>query len=49
LMDFIVALSIFNVTYISSWALEGIIAVFGLIVFFGSYLLLYKKDPGKEG
>ena len=49
LMDFVAAMSIFEVISISSWALEGIIAVFGLIVFFGSYLLFYKKDPGKEG
>lgn len=26
--------------------LEGIVSVFGLAVFFGSYLLFYKKDVG---
>lgn len=47
-MDFIGALSIFNVISISPWALEGIVAVFGLLTFFGAYLLLYKKNVGKE-
>ena len=43
-MDFIGALSIFNVINLSAWTLEGIVAVFGLLTFFGAYLLLYKKD-----
>lgn len=47
-MDFIVALSLFEVIDLSSWALEGIVAVFGSLVFFGAYFLLYKKDAGKE-
>ncbi len=42
-MDFIGALSIFNVISLSVWALEGIAAVFGLLTFFGAYLLLYRK------
>lgn len=47
-MDFIAALNVFNVISLSPWALEGIVAVFGLLTFFGAYLLLYKKDVGKE-
>ena len=43
-MDFIGALSIFNVINLSAWTLEGIVAVFGLLTFFGAYLLLYRKD-----
>lgn len=42
-MDFIGALSIFNVINLSAWTLEGIVAVFGLLTFFGAYLLLYRK------
>ena len=43
-MDYIGALSIFNVISLSQWTQEGIFAVFGLLTFFGAYLLLYKKD-----
>ena len=43
-LDFIAAMSIFNVISLSAWALEGIIAVIGTLTFFGAYLLLYKKD-----
>ena len=43
-LDFIGALSIFNVINLSAWTLEGIVAVFGLLTFFGAYLLLYRKD-----
>lgn len=43
-MDFTGALVIFNVISISDWMLELIVAVFGMAVFFGSYILLYKKD-----
>ncbi len=42
--DFIAALNIFHVVSLSPWALEGIAAVFGSLVFFGAYLLLYRKD-----
>ena len=41
-MDFIAALSIFNVISLSPWALEGFAAVYGLLTFFGAYFLLYK-------
>ncbi|MCR4647730.1 MAG: YhfC family intramembrane metalloprotease [Lachnospiraceae bacterium] len=44
LMDFIAALQLFKLITIPGWALEGIFAVFGIAVFFGAYLLLYKKD-----
>lgn len=47
-LDFIAALNVFHVINLSPWALEGIAAVFGLLTFFGAYLLLYKKDVGKE-
>lgn len=46
-VDFIGALSIFNVINLSPWVLEGIIAVFGLLTFLGAYFLLYKKDIKK--
>ena len=46
-MDFIAALNIFSVISLSPLALEGIVAVFGLLTFFGAYLLLYKKDERK--
>ena len=46
-MDYIAALNIFNVISLSPWALEGITAVFGLLTFFGAYLLLYRKDVGE--
>lgn len=46
--DFIAALNIFNVIRLSPWALEGINAVFGLLTFFGAYLLLYRKDNRQE-
>lgn len=47
-MDFVAALSIFGVIDLSLWALEGIVGVFGSLVFFSAYFLLYKKDAGKE-
>ncbi len=43
-MDFVAALSLFGVIELSAWALEGIVAVFGLLTFFCAYLLFYKKD-----
>lgn len=46
--DFIAALNIFHVVSLSPWALEGIAAVFGSLVFFGAYLLLYRKDERKK-
>ena len=47
-MDFIAALNLFHVISLSTWTLEGIIAILGLTVFFGAYLLLYKKDAGEN-
>ena len=47
-MDFAAGLSIFGVVELSTWALEGIIAVMGLSVFFGAYFLLYRKDAGNR-
>ncbi len=48
-LDFVGALSIFNVIHLSPWALEGIVAVFGLAVFFWAYLAYYKKDAVEQG
>jgi len=47
-MDFIAALNIFTVIRLSPWTLEGIAAVYGLLTFFGAYLLLYRKDNRQE-
>ena len=47
-LDFIAALYLFNVISISSWTLEGIVAAFGGLTFFGAYLLLYRKDVRKN-
>ena len=44
-MDFLAALNLFHVISLSPWVLEGIVAVFGTLTFFGTYFLLYKKDP----
>lgn len=43
-MDGIVGLSISGAVSISTWALEGMIALFGSLTFFGAYFLLYKRD-----
>ena len=43
-MDFIGALSIFNVINMPAWLLEVVVAVFGSFTFFSAYLLLYKKS-----
>ena len=47
LMDFIVGLNLTGVIALSAGTLEVIIAVFGILTFFGAYILLYKKD--REG
>ena len=46
-VDFIGALSIFNVIHLSPWVLEGIIAVFGLLTFLGAYFCSIKKISKK--
>lgn len=43
-LDGIAALSMAGVVTLSNWALEGIVAVFGILTFFGAYVLLYKRD-----
>ena len=43
-MDGIVGLSISGAVSVSTWALEGMIAFFGSLTFFGAYFLLYKRD-----
>lgn len=46
-MDFFAGLVLFNVISISDWGMELIAAIIGVATFFGSYLLLYKKDKNK--
>ena len=43
-IDFVGGLAIFNVINIPEWAQEFMVVIMGAVVFFGSYLLLYKKD-----
>ncbi len=43
-MDFIAAMYTLGVSEMSTWALEGIFAVFGVLTFCGAYFLLYRKD-----
>ena len=43
-MDFAAGLCVFGVIDLPMWALEGIVLVMGLSVFFGAYFLLYRKD-----
>lgn len=47
-MDFVVGLTSAGVWDPSVWVLEGINAIFGVLTFCGAFLLLYKKDVGKE-
>ena len=43
-MDVAAGLSLFHIVSLSPWALEGIVAVFGLLTFLHAYAFLYKKD-----
>ncbi len=43
-MDFIAAMYTLGVSEMSTWALEGIFAVFGVLTFCGAYFPLYRKD-----
>ena len=43
-MDFIAALALVKVFNVSTLALEGIVAAFGILCFCGAYFLLYRKD-----
>ena len=45
-MDFIAALTLTGIWTPSTWLLEAIVAVFGILVFCGAYFLLYRKDEG---
>ncbi|MBR2666573.1 MAG: YhfC family intramembrane metalloprotease [Oscillospiraceae bacterium] len=47
-MDFIAALVIVNVASLSTGALEGIVAAFGILTFCGAYFLLYRKEGGRQ-
>ncbi len=47
-MDSVAGLQMAGVIALSPVMLEVVVAVFGSAVFFGAYLLLYKKDTGKE-
>lgn len=44
-MDFVSALYLFKVISLPLWAVEALIGVFGLLVFFGAYVFLYRKNP----
>ena len=46
-MDFFAALYLFELIVISPLIFECIVAVFGILVFLGAYLLLYRKDKEK--
>jgi len=43
-LDFIAGLAMANVFNPSTWGMEGIIAAFSMLTFFGAYFLLYRKD-----
>lgn len=45
-MDFIVGLTSTGVWSPSVWAVEGVLATFGVCTFCGAFFLLYKKDVG---
>lgn len=48
-MDFLVGLASTDVWNPSTWAIEGIIVIFGVLTFCGALFLLYKKDPDGIG
>ena len=43
-LDFTAGLYAAGILAVPLWALEGIIALFGALTFFGAYFLLYRKD-----
>ena len=43
-LDGAAAFRMAGVVTASDWAMEGIVAVFGILMFFGAYVLLYKRD-----
>ena len=47
-MDIVAASYQLKIIEISMWTLEGIIAVFGILVFLGAYCLLYRKDTWRR-
>jgi uncharacterized membrane protein YhfC len=47
-MDFIVGLTSVGVWNLSVWAIEVVLAIFGVLTFCGAFFLLYKKDVRKE-
>ena len=47
-MDFIAGLTTVGVWKLPVWALEGIIAIFGVLTFCGAFFLLFKKDASEE-
>jgi uncharacterized membrane protein YhfC len=47
-MDFIAGLTTAGVWKLPVWALEGIVAIFGVLTFCGAFFLLYKKDARNE-
>ena len=47
-MDFVVGLASTDLWNPPTWALEGILGIFGVLTFCGAFFLLYKKDVKKE-
>ena len=46
-LDFVAALYTLKIVAVSPWALEAIVAAFGVLTFGLAYLLLYKKDKAE--
>lgn len=46
-MDFIVGLTSIGVLNLPTWAIEVVLAIFGVLTFGGAFFLLYKKDANK--
>ena len=47
-MDFIVGLTSVGVWNLPGWAIEVVLAIFGVLTFCGAFFLLYKKDVSEE-
>ena len=47
-MDFVVGLASTDLWNPPTWALEGILGIFGVLTFCGAFFLFYKKDVEKE-
>ncbi len=45
ILDGMIGLNMKGIITLSDWGLEALVSVFGALTFFGSYFILYKKDP----